>query len=580
MMNEAPSNYKSLLELWRSKWEDALGAWSNFTKLSEPRWCFTKKDEEREHITDSFAMIRLIDHAVVISLRQIKEKKLEKYAIEILAHEIGHHVFTPADLRDNARLIARIRGGLPTREKYAAFVANLYTDLLINDRLSRDVGLDLAGVYKTMNIESGDKLWNMYMRIYEDLWSLPRGTLAHGNIGDQMRNDAQLGARIIRVYSKDWLRGAGRFAALCLPYLLEIPEDKITFVYMPWMDAERAGEGDEIPDGMVDIDDEELDGAIHPSKDRNLTGLGADDSEEDLPDGSGRATIGGKKNNYRSPSEYTELMKSLGVKINERELIVRYYRERARPHIVKFPSREIPESTDPLPEGVETWDVGSPLADVDWNETLIKSPHVIPGVTTVERTYGTQPGGMPERNPVDCYIGIDCSGSMFNPAFTLSYPVLAGVIIAVSALRAGAKVMATLSGEPGKYSNTEGFVRGEKEILNILTGYHGTGYAFGISRLKQTFIDAPKSKRAAHILIVTDQDIFAMLSEVKSGWEIAAQSLKIAGGGGTFVLNMPAKYLKDKTDRLRGDGWNVHFVSTWEEMIEFARAFSKMKYEL
>ena len=29
-----------------------------------------------------------------------------------------------------------------------------------------------------------------------------------------------LGARLIRSYARDWLDGSGKFAALCLPYLL------------------------------------------------------------------------------------------------------------------------------------------------------------------------------------------------------------------------------------------------------------------------------------------------------------------------------------------------------------------------
>ena len=79
----------------------------------EPRWCLTAEDERREQLSGSFAMIRLVDHAVVISLRQIQEQGLDEFALEILAHEIGHHVYTPADLTDAGRVFARIRAGLP-----------------------------------------------------------------------------------------------------------------------------------------------------------------------------------------------------------------------------------------------------------------------------------------------------------------------------------------------------------------------------------------------------------------------------------------------------------------------------------
>ena len=48
----------------------------------------------------------------------------------------------------------------------------------------------------------------------------------------------------------------------------------------------------------------------------------------------------------------------------------------------------------------------------------------------------------------------------------LSYPVLACFIVALSAFRSGARVMACLSGEPGKSIQTEGFRR-DREPLNI-----------------------------------------------------------------------------------------------------------------
>src|SRR6476619_3024374 len=114
---------------WSREWPVALAIWSQFIKLHEPCWCYTLEEEIREQLTGSFAMIRLVDHSVVISLRTIAEKGLGSFAREILAHEIGHHVFCPADLTDNARLLARIRAGLPTKEAHAPMVSNLYADL-------------------------------------------------------------------------------------------------------------------------------------------------------------------------------------------------------------------------------------------------------------------------------------------------------------------------------------------------------------------------------------------------------------------------------------------------------------------
>ena len=67
---------EALLARWRAAWPAALDLWSHFTKLREPAWCFTAADEQEQQLSGSFAMIRLTDHTVVISLRQITELHL------------------------------------------------------------------------------------------------------------------------------------------------------------------------------------------------------------------------------------------------------------------------------------------------------------------------------------------------------------------------------------------------------------------------------------------------------------------------------------------------------------------------
>jgi hypothetical protein len=215
---------------------------------------------------------------------------------------------------------------------------------------------------------------------------------------------------------------------------------------------------------------------------------------------------------------------------------------------------------------------------VDWTATLVASPVVIPGLTTFERVEGTSEGGEPERKPLDLYVGIDCSGSMGNPAVHVSYPVLAGAVVGLSALRSGARVMACLSGEPGEFSQTEGFVRSESEVLRILTGYHGTGYAFGIERLRAAFLQGPARERPTHILVVSDSDLFHMLKEVRDAWDVAAQAIGQAGGGATAVLQMTANEYGKDVARLEGLGWTVHRVRTKEDLVVFARAFARARY--
>ena len=207
-------------------------------------------------------------------------------------------------------------------------------------------------------------------------------------------------------------------------------------------------------------------------------------------------------------------------------------------------------------------------------------------MTTRERMYGSAPGSSPETLPLDLYLGVDCSGSMGNPARMLSYPVLAAAIVALSALRAGANVMVALSGEPGKTVTTGGFMRDERTILTTLTGYLGTGTTFGIHRLR----DLPPNRRPVHILIITDNDIFGMLGtevDSRSGWEVARTAAIAARGGATYVLQLPAYLMAQEKaqktiplveQRMLQDGWHVAHVDSMNQLLAFAREFSRDKY--
>ena len=216
-------NADPLLQCWRAAWPQALAVWSKYTRLHDPLLCTSHREALEAGLADSFAMIRLVDKSVVIDLTQVRTHGLEDFAPEILAHEIGHHVLAPATLGDQFRLLARVRAALPTLEKHVAMVANLYADLLINDRLQREGNLRMAEVFRRLAARAGagNRVWELYMAIYEELWKLEPGSLG-GLDDDASRGDAWLGARVIRVYARDWLNGAGRFAsAPCVSTVLD-----------------------------------------------------------------------------------------------------------------------------------------------------------------------------------------------------------------------------------------------------------------------------------------------------------------------------------------------------------------------
>jgi hypothetical protein len=581
----SPEKLQELRDSWLAQWPTALTIWSKFTRLSEPRWCFTHEDAAREGLTSSFAMIRFDDQAVVIDFAGVVEHHVEKFAREILAHEIGHHVYCPADLADHARMIARMRWGLPTKEQLASFIGNLYTDLLINDRLQRSAELDIAGVYRALGGKTQDRLWTFYMRIYEILWSLSKGTLATGEIDEQLAGDAHLGARLIRSYAHDWLHGAGRFAALCLPYLTDDNGAAMQKLLKGWRDMDAPSNGT-IPNGLTDFDGNEQAEALHPALDPELTGIGAEeDGEEDVkaPPSMAQSQTGNQRGQRREPFQYGEILKSLGLKLTDHELAVRYYKEQATPHLIRFPARILPEATEPLAEGLTEWDIGSALDELDMMQTVLVSPRIIPNLTTVQRVWGTTEGSLPEKQPLDLDLYVDCSGSMPNPQVSVSYLTLAGAIICLSALRAGARVQATLWSGARQFETTNGFVRDGQRILQVLTGYFGGGTAFPIHILRDTYQDRKKNARAVHIMVISDDGVTTMFDQDEknnAGWDIAHMALAKARGGITLVLNSYDQWLKQDAhmQRVLSESWNVSLVSSWGQLVTFAKQFSRTTY--
>ncbi|HUQ82158.1 MAG TPA: hypothetical protein VM076_13495 [Gemmatimonadaceae bacterium] len=593
------ASLESLHDTWSAAWPSALAAWSKFTRLRPPMLCLTEQDARREGLTGSFAMIRLNDQSVVVSLPEVVTCGVEQFPIEVLAHEIGHHVLAPATLTDHGRMIARMRWALPTVEHHAPMVANLYTDILINDRLQRFAGLQLAEVYRRLGARdaSGGAVWALYTRIYEILWSLPRGSLGGGATDDRLEGDALLGTRLVRSYARDWLDGSGRFAALLLPHLLE--DQKSAKLIEKLLDTRGAAAGGD-PAGLVGEDAEERAGAVHPAQDPALNGLeeAGDDGEEKGAQPKEVTSTAGGGGQSREPFQFGELLRAAGVVISDHDAAVKYYRERAAPFLIPFPTRRSPQSTDPLPEGLEPWEAGDALDAVDWLQSVLQSPNVVPGMTTVQRVWGTAEGAEPARVPLDLDLYVDSSGSMPNPQQLTSFPALAGAILCMSALRAGARVQATLWSGQHQCSTTRGFVRDSTELLNVLTGYFGGGTQFPIHVLRETYATRNAASRAVHVLVISDDGVSTMFDKDEkgtSGFEIAAMALKRARGGGSLVLNVRHDWDREPVTRPRSpyppanwdiavrrardeQGWHVHTVASLADLVDFARAFSRSRY--
>ena len=576
---------QQLTARWHAAWPQALAAWSRYTHLHDPRLCASTLEAAREGLHGSFAMIRLADQSVVIDLEAVRKYGLEDYAVEILAHEIGHHVLAPGNATDHMRMLARIRRGLPSLEEQAPLVANLYTDLCINDRLQRAQGLRMADIYRALARTAGPRnpMWTFYMRLYEHLWQLERGALAGTGVTEAIDADAWLGARLVRVYADDWMTGAGRFAALVLPYIAD--DGGRLAALRALHDTETAAAGC-APGAIHEVEGGEADAALHPAYDPRVAGEDGDaDADAPAPQdahGPGQA---------REPFEYGAILKGAGITLSDHEIAMRYYRERALPHLIPFPKRRADKAGEPLPAAVEPWDIGEPLDRIDWLHSLMLGPRPIPGVTTVQRGVETDAGADEAPVPVDLDLYVDSSGSMPDPQVQTSYLALAGAIVALSALRAGASVQATLWSGTGQVTGTDGFVRDADAVLRVITGCFGGGTAFPIHRLRDTYAAGPR-RRPTHILMISDDGIDTMFANDErgnSGWDVAATALRHARAGGTMALNIPESWAElaqstypdpwKKLVRARDEQrWDVHAVADMAQLVAFARAFSLRRW--
>jgi len=236
-----------------------------------------------------------------------------------------------------------------------------------------------------------------------------------------------------------------------------------------------------------------------------------------------------------------------------------------------------------MPEGLDVWDAGQPLDGINWLESSIRSPVIVPGLTALETRYGTDSGFEKEREPVDLDLYVDSSGSMPNPRIQLSYLALAGAIIALSALRAGSRVQATLWSGARQFKTTNGFTADEKSIMAVITEHIGGCTAFPLHILRDTYQDRPPAARRVHILHISDEGIDTIYANDEKngrGPDIAAMALEKAGGGGSMVLNLWQRdWRKNKGLAFaEGQGWRIYPVKTWEELLAFARDFVQRQY--
>lgn len=623
------ARYAGLRSAWTAAWPEALAAWGRFTRLRPPR---LHGAGEVSGAT-SFAWFSLGEVEVSIDLEQVAELGIDDHAVAVLAHEIGHHVYSPADMLTAGRMTSQVRLGLVDLDHRAGLVSNLWSDMLINDRLQTRAGVDMVGLWRRLGPPQGEVM-TLVLRTDEILWSLPAGTLS--GPGPHHDAEAQVLARLVRAYADDPVAGAGGFAMVVRPFLArDTGEDGgQTVADLPC--AQHEHPGTPVP-GLATASDA-LRTPVHPALDPRVVGARPTPADTTSPDdttspspgpttGLQRDPVAGQSaGSTLTPADYAAVLQSLGVATDVESAAIAWYREHAARHLVPFPTTSTPSAPETLLGGLDPWETGDDLADVDWTATMLASPVVVPGMTTVQRHLDSTTSTETEDQPVDLDLYLDSSGSMPDPRNQPAPIALAGAVLALSALRSGARVQATTWSGPGQIAGTDGFTRDATAVMSAVVAYFGGSTSFPVQLLEQTHLDDPgrtegragardltgdtvrasrlrstgshpsggafpssdggipsgstARRRRRHIAVISDSGVVSMFAE--HAWRLpddfeplttsAARAVRAAGGGGSLVLN-----IQDPPDRYvdMAPGYAVYTVSTWEDVVPFARDLAR-----
>lgn len=564
---------------WHAAWPEALAAWGRASRMHPPVLHTAAAPE-----VGSFAWYDGQRVEVHVDLADAVARGLADHAVAVLAHEVGHHLLSPVDHRTRVRIAARVRAGLVDQDHLVGAVANLWSDLLVNDRLQRTGAADVAAVWRALG-PPADPLMALVLRADEVLWRLPRGSLSGAAAVDE--SAAWLCARLVRVYARDPVGGAGGFASLVRTTLAQHDlEDAGLAGRVLRVVCTDEGEPSGLPYGLAG---DPVLGApvLHPALDPAVVGDAATaPAEPDAPVAAATGTALGHDGNALLPAELHAVLRALGDTTSLEDVAVAWYRERAAAHLVPFPVDRRAGVPDPLLGGYAPWDVGDDLADVDWTGTVTTSPVVVPGMTTVRREVLDDTPATPVVRPVDLDLYLDSSGSMPDPK-RFSHVALAGAVLALSALRVGARVQATTWSGPQQVAGTDGFTRDADAVLRAVVAFFGGGTTFPLALLERTHLGdgtrGPTTTGPTHVAVVSDDGVLTMFRPVRPGPDgryrqveddVAARALAAAGGGASLLLDVPERARAGVASAVP-DGVDVYWVDADARLVDFAADFAR-----
>lgn len=533
-------------------WQAALDLWN--VQLHPPNMV-------RDSATGTFAWFTF-PPSISIDLDELGRQGAEHHLVSVFAHEIGHHVLSPSTrivsfklMQQMARAIVASdpRRAIPVT-RTARHLSNLWSDLLINDRVVRmqrrlhpGTEPDMITLWRTLTAGEpvSNAAWWVLMRAYELLWSLPSNTLCPNDppaVPESVREDvrarlqvdpAALDVSTVRKDLQDKERAhhaaALRVQALQDELLLSQPVQPVadaeylaqavrtfgadpvggalTFgmVLVPYLVLESMiPEGEALPGGGC----AEQDGA--PATATELAQVLADPRLDEPPIHPAAAAVGAPAPD-QAPGQSYGVAQTLALfsGSDPNAVMLAWYEAQARPWIRPLLQSGRGVAEQGIPGPLETWELGDDATELDWPATLAVNPVVVPGVTTRRRTQlPDDPVATTEAVSLDLYI--DSSGSMPHPDRGSS-AVLAGMILVLSVLKGGGRVRVTSWSGRGQVAGDSVYTRDRLEIMRQLTTFFGGGTVFPLDLLADRYPPGERDRdELRHLVVLSDDGLMSL----------------------------------------------------------------------
>ncbi|KLI08476.1 hypothetical protein A5731_14745 [Mycolicibacterium conceptionense] len=516
--------------------------------------------------------------AISIDTAELARVGAQRHLVSVFAHEIGHHVLSPSTRIVSFKLTQQMARAIVASDPRRAIpvtgtarhLSNLWSDLLINDRVVRmqrrlhpGTEPDMIALWRTLTDRepTTHAAWWVLMRAYELLWSLPSNTLCANDppaVPESARQAARARQQIdpatldvstvredLREKERIHRAAALRVRALQDELLLSQPVQPIadaeyvaqavrtfaadpvggalTFgmVMVPYLVLESMLSADaRLPHGGC----AEQDGS--PATAAELSEVLSDPRLDEPPVHPAAAAVETTEPG-QAPNQSYGIAETLDLFAGSDPdaVMLAWYEAQARPWIRPLLQSGRGVAAQGIPGPLQTWELGDDATELDWPATLAANPVVVPGVTTRRRTQlPDDPVVTTEAVTLDLYI--DSSGSMPRPAHG-SPAVLAGMILALSVLKGGGRVRVTSWSGPGQVAGDSVYTRDRSEIMRQLTTFFSGGTVFPLDLLAHRYPPGNhRSDELRHLVVLSDDGLQSLFGAGQPEYATVAATVR------------------------------------------------------